>query len=130
MKKVMVFGTFDVLHPGHLNLFKQAKRYGGKLIVVVSRDQVAHKVKGHSPTNKEKDRLALVTALRVVDQTVLGHLFDRLHRIKQIKPDVVCLGYDQIAFVSEMKKAFPKLKVVRLKSYKPRIYKSSKFKKW
>ena len=39
MKRVLIFGTFDGIHEGHLNLFKQAKKYGDYLIVVVGRDE-------------------------------------------------------------------------------------------
>lgn len=43
MKKVLIFGSFDSLHKGHLNLFKQARKHGDKLIAVVARDETIKK---------------------------------------------------------------------------------------
>ena len=55
--KVMVFGTFDILHPGHLNFFKQAREFGNFLIAVIARDKTVLKIKGRLPKNNEKKRL-------------------------------------------------------------------------
>ena len=129
MIKVMVFGTFDCLHSGHLHLFKQAKSYGEKLIVVLARDQNVEKIKGKLPLNNEADRLELVSALKIVDFAVLGDLADYLKAIRDYQPDVVCLGYDQINFVDELKSNFQNLKIIRLEPYQPNFYKSSKIKK-
>ncbi len=60
MKRVMVFGTFDFFHAGHLSLFRQAKKYGDVLIVIVSRDKRATEVKGKAPIHSEKERVELV----------------------------------------------------------------------
>jgi len=126
MKKIMVFGTFDALHPGHLNFFQQAKKLGGYLIVVVARDKTVKKVKRRLPHNSELDRRRLVSALRPVDSVLLGSPKSPMSLVKKIKPDIVCLGYDQRSFVPQLKTTFPKLRIVRLRSYKPRYYKSSK----
>src|SRR3989344_1276389 len=123
---VMVFGSFDVLHSGHLNLFCQAKKFGQALIVVIARDRTSRRVKGHLPTQSEKDRWQLVSALKIVDQAVLGDLTDQMKVIKKFKPDVVCLGYDQKYFIDQLRLSFPAIKTVRLKAYRPDIYKSSK----
>lgn len=128
MKYVMVFGTFDILHPGHLNFFKQAKKYGQKLIVVIARDNTVKKIKHRLPVNSQKDRQKLVSELKIVDQAVLGDSVNPMKVIKKFKPVAVCLGYDQKAFVKELKSTFPDLKIVRLKSYKSKFYKSSKLK--
>ena len=128
MAKVVCFGTFDILHPGHLSFFVQAKKFGKELVVVIARDKTVRKIKNKLPDNSEKDRQALVKGLEVVDRVVLGDLKDQMKVIKKEKPDMVCLGYDQKAFVDILRKTFPKLKIVRLKSYKPKYYKSSKLK--
>ena len=47
--KVMVFGTFDGLHPGHLSYFKQARKYGDYLIAIVALDENVLQFKGHRP---------------------------------------------------------------------------------
>ena len=128
VKKVMVFGTFDIIHPGHLDFFRQAKKYGQKLIVVIGRDSTVKKIKNKLPQNSEKDRQKLAGALRVVDQVVLGNSKDQMKIIRRFKPAVVCLGYDQKAFVKQLKLTYPDLKIVRLKPYKSIFYKSSKLK--
>jgi cytidyltransferase-like protein len=123
-KKVMVFGTFDILHKGHLSLFKQAKKYGDYLIAVVGRDNTVKKIKGRNPRNNEKERLKKVAEQKIVDKAVLGMKRDMYGNIKKLKPDIICLGYDQAAFADGLRKF--KIRVVRLKPYKPHKYKSSK----
>ena len=124
-KRVMVFGTFDVLHPGHLNFFQQAKKYGQELIVVIARDRTVESVKGRLPLNSEKDRCQLVRQFNLVTKAVLGDLKDQMKAISQYRPHIVCLGYDQQAFVKELQSTFPQLRIVRLKPYRAKYYKSS-----
>lgn len=69
----MVFGTFDGLHPGHYNFFKQAKKYGDYLIVVVARNIVIKKIKKHFPNKNEEERLTEVQKYKLVDKTLLGY---------------------------------------------------------
>ena len=62
MTKVMVFGTFDPLHPGHVDFFRQAKQHGDELVVVVALDSTVEKTKGRKPSLGENARLAAVQA--------------------------------------------------------------------
>ncbi len=133
MTIVMCFGTFDVLHEGHLDFFRQAKEYGDKLIVVVARDATTEEVKGKKPLENEMERLTKVSLQKAVDKTTLGNISDRMRPIIDQKPDVVCLGYDQKFFVDQLddfiKKNKLKTKIIRLNPYKPEKYKSSIIKK-
>ena len=126
----MVFGTFDIFHGGHKNMFEQARAHGDNLIVVIARDETVIKVKGKSPQNDEISRLAMIKQVSGADRVILGSLVDKFKRIKQIKPDVICLGYDQQEFTENLKKKLLsdnlKTKIIRLKAYKPEIYKTSK----
>jgi len=124
----MVFGTFDGLHKGHLDFFRQAKKFGDELIVVVARDENVRKIKGRLPNLGEAERLEKVNQeiKRSRDQAILGSLGDPYQVIRKYKPDVICLGYDQDSFSDNLEKKFPDIKIVRLKSYKPSIYKSSR----
>ncbi|MBW2963624.1 adenylyltransferase/cytidyltransferase family protein [Candidatus Woesearchaeota archaeon] len=125
MKKAMVFGTFDVLHPGHLSYFKQAKKLGDYLIVVVARDKTSEKIKGKKPKYGEKIRLKRVKKLQIVDKAVLGFVSDMFKVIKNEKPAVICFGYDQKVEKNLMKKIKKaKIKIKRLKGYKIKKYKS------
>ena len=123
----MIFGTFDLIHQGHINLFEQAKRYGDYLIVVIARDKTVKQVKGKKPQETAKSRKK--TVAKYVDKAVLGNLKDKFAAIKKYKPDVICLGYDQTLFIEAMKFEIKKLKlktrVVRLSPFKAHIYKSS-----
>lgn len=127
--KIMVFGTFDILHLGHLNFLKQAKKYGDYLIIVVARDKTVKKVKGKKPKKNEKIRLAEIKKLKIADRVVLGDLKNKLRIVYEFKPDIICLGYDQKNFVALLKKIKFPLKIVRLKPYQAKEYKSSKLNK-
>lgn len=134
-KRIMVFGTFDGLHLGHLNFFKQARRLvlGGHLIVSVARDRNVFKIKGKYPVLGEKQRVTLVKKSKLAHKVVLGGLKDYLPHITKINPDIIALGYDQKAYVKNLKKditkRFLKIKIVRLKPYKEKIYKNTLLKK-
>lgn len=129
----MVFGTFDILHPGHKYFIKQAKRYGGYLIVVIARDRTVRQVKGKLPHHNEKQRLGAIIGLNLADKAVLGNKKDKYAVIRKYRPDTICLGYDQTHFVarlaSQIKKLKLKTKIIRLKPFKPHKYKTSVIKK-
>jgi len=93
MKTVMCFGTFDLLHLGHLNYFQQAKKHGDYLMVVIARDKTKQMQKKEIIFS-ENERLELVKGLRVVDEAVLGYPEDHFRIIEEKKPDVIFLGYD------------------------------------
>ena len=57
MKKVMAFGSFDILHDGHKHYLKEAKSFGDYLVVIVARDENIVKFKGKKPKNDENYRL-------------------------------------------------------------------------
>lgn len=133
-KKVMVFGTFDIFHKGHENFLKQARKYGDYLIVVIARDETVLDVKKQRTVNNEKRRHKMLVDSKLADEVILGSLSDKYLVIKKHKPDVIGLGYDQKAFVGELRKKLKefkldKTKVIRLKSYYPEKYKTSLLKK-
>lgn len=127
-KKVLVFGTFDMIHDGHRNLFQQARQLANnvKLVVSIARDKNVVRIKGRAPRHSEQQRLALVRQLPEVDSAVLGGVRDHLPHIIRLQPDIIALGYDQQAYVTglraELKVAGLKTKVVRLKPYKAHQY--------
>ena len=140
-KKIMVFGTFDGLHKGHLNFFKQAKNFtkNSFLIVSIGRDKNVFKIKGKYPDKKEGERLRLVKECKLVDRAILAGKNKYLFHILKEKPDIIALGYDQRAYVQELKRDLrklsasdsgrPTIKVIRLKPYKEKIYKNHLLKK-
>ena len=96
---VIAAGVFDLLHLGHVKFLEEAKRAGGEngqLVVVVARDRTVENRKGERPVMSENQRRALVEALEVVDEAVLGYEeFDINKVIERINPDVIALGHDQ-----------------------------------
>lgn len=133
MVKVLVTGTFDILHPGHLSLFRQAKKLGDFLIVVVARDSTVLKIKGRRPHHSQQLRIRCLKKVKLVDRVVLGRPGDKLKVIELQKPDVIGLGYDQRAFTrglrQQLKKRGLRVRVVRLKAFRPHLFKSSLIKK-
>lgn len=129
MKHVIVFGVFDLLHPGHLYFLQQAKKHGSHLTVIIARDERVIQEKRHKPFFSAEERLKLVGALKIVDRVMLGDKGGEWRIIKKLRPDVVCVGYDQdinlIKRCGEFKKT-PKL--VQIKAYRSTRYASSKIK--
>ncbi len=133
MKTVLMFGTFDILHPGHLRIFKQAKSLGDRLVVVIALDSTVKALKKRDTVHTQEERKAQVQQISFVDVAVLGNKDDKYKILDEVRPAIIALGYDQEAFVDmltlELKKRHLKAKIVRLKSYRPEIYKSSKLRK-
>jgi cytidyltransferase-like protein len=128
--RIMVFGTFDGLHEGHINFFKQARKLAVKpfLIVSVARDKNVFRIKGSFPGKTEKKRMILVKKCKLVDEVVLSGIKNHIPHIIKARPDIIALGYDQKAYVKNLKKDLKNkgilVKVIRLKAYKDKIYKN------
>lgn len=96
-RRVVVFGVFDLLHPGHVAFLTKAKRFGDELVVVLTRDARVIAEKKHKPFHSEQDRKTVLTALRHVDRVVLGDRGKQWTMIKRLSPHVIVLGPDQSA---------------------------------
>lgn len=124
----MCFGTFDLLHLGHLNYFQQAKKYGDYLIVVIARDKTKL-VQNKEIIFLEKERLELVKNLKIVDEAVLGYSEDYFKIIEEKKSDVIFLGYDhQISereLAVKLKERGLQLEIYRAKPFNLVKHKSS-----
>lgn len=138
MKTVMAFGSFDVLHPGHIDYLTRARWLGDYLIVVVARDASMKKLKGVNPIFNEEDRRDLVASLKMVDKAVVGNKLtdpkDRYEIIRQYKPDVIVFGYDQQISVEDIRKwllrNMLRTRIVRMSQGRDvNVNKSSKIKK-
>ena len=105
---MLATGAFDLLHIGHVRFLEASKRKGGpgaKLIVVVARDKTVFSRKGRVPILPEDQRRELVGSLRVVDKAVLGHAhLDLLGILREVRPDIICVGYDQQQIKSSVEK--------------------------
>lgn len=125
MKKVIVFGSFDPLHKGHLNFFKQAKGLGNHLTAVVSRDESIKKSKKREPRIPQTERLEPLRKIGIIDKVVLGDFPGSYSVLGREKPDIIALGYDQ-EIPQTLKDKLKNYIIIRLKPHKPQIYKSSK----
>lgn len=126
MVRVMVFGTFDQLHPGHLHFLQQAKHLGDELYVVVAKDCTVTAVKGHAPVQPEEVRRMQVDVVPGVTRAVLGSAHDPYVAIRRYHPQVIGLGYDQVAFTATLPKIFPGIRMARISALHPERYKTSR----
>ena len=125
--RVLLFGTFDILHPGHEDLFRQARALGDEVHVILARDVTVLQVKGRSPHHDEVARQAALSTF--VDIVHLGSLRDKYAAIRDIAPDIILLGYDQEVFVDKLEATLAgwgmDTKIVRATPFHPEKYKSS-----
>ncbi len=129
MSTVLCLGTFDLLHPGHEDYFRQAHALGDRVAVVVARDATVLAVKGQLPAMNEQERLEKVAAHPLVDEARLGYPGDKYRVVEEIKPDLILLGYDQQAFTDglgdEMIKRGLQVEIQRAVPFEPHRWKSS-----
>jgi FAD synthetase len=125
IKVVMAGGTFDIIHPGHLETLEGAKSLGDVLVVSVARNKTVEKMKGKPPANDEVLRQRLVSSIRCVDAALLGSEIDILETVDLVRPDIIALGYDQhhseASMVEGCIKRGLKVEIVRLSSKNPAI---------
>lgn len=129
-RRVLVFGTFDILHPGHLYFLKHAKQYGDELVVIVTRDETVKKLKGRLPYFTEQERLTMLRALKFVSGAHLGDKHGKWTMIAKWKPRVICVGHDQVKSHPNIQSQLSKFKrkpiIIQLRAFKRQRYRSSK----
>lgn len=130
---IMVFGTFDMIHAGHEDFFRQARALAEQpfLVVSVARDSAVERMKGVRARYREEERLARVAEHPLVDKAVLGDEKGYIAHIAKNKPDIIALGYDQEGeyvqhLERDLRAAGLAPRIVRLTAYKPELYKTSK----
>mgnify|MGYP001156811942 FL=1 len=124
-KVVLAGGVFDIIHPGHIHTLNAAKALGGILVVAIATDKTAKKMKKRPPLHDQELRCELVSCLSMVDKAVVGHEDDIFQTVKEIKPNIIVLGYDQIhqeKFISDgCKRINLNVEIVRLQSPVPHL---------
>ena len=133
MTRVVAFGAFDLMHPGHVFYLEEASRLGDELIVIVARDSSIKKIKGKKPVQEQEQRLHNVLHTTGVNKAILGSRFDPYELIEEIRPDIIALGYDQKVYTNNLEKQLSErginAEVVRIQSFHPEHYKSSTLRK-
>jgi D-beta-D-heptose 7-phosphate kinase/D-beta-D-heptose 1-phosphate adenosyltransferase len=94
--KIFVNGTFDVLHPGHLDLLNYAKSLGDFLLVAIDSDsRVASKKGLDRPVNPQYNRMKLLQNLKAVDEVVIFDSdIELTQTVKILRPDIMIVGSD------------------------------------
>jgi FAD synthetase len=133
MVKIMIFGTFDMIHEGHEDFFKQARSLApdAQLIVSVARDAAAQRHRGFLPQNNENVRLETLQQHSLIDRAILGDEEGFIEHIVRENPDVIALGYDQAGEYVEglelaLRDAGLTTQILRMQPYKPETFKTSK----
>ena len=129
----MVFGTFDMIHAGHEDFFRQARALAEDpfLIVSVARDAAAVKHRGVLPRHSEDERRTALAGHPFVDRAVLGDVDGYIAHIAFENPDTIALGYDQSgeyvdSLEKDLREAGLATRIVRLKPFQSEIYKTSR----
>lgn len=127
---VMVFGVFDFFHKGHLSFLAQARKHGN-VVAVIARDKTAKELKGREPHHSERARIAAVRKTIGIAKAILGDKTGGSYKvIKKVKPNTICLGYDQYTLEKDIRTRMkmgklPLIKIVRLKAHMPKRFKTS-----
>jgi len=122
INKVLVAGTFDILHPGHIFLINEAAKLGD-VYVIVARDNNREKFSGKMPIIPEEQRLEVIKNLKNVKEAKLGNRDNNiLLTVAEINPDFILLGPDQKIDMKFLRKTLKKkglehIQVKRLSKY-------------
>lgn len=123
MQRVLLFGTFDNLHPGHHFVIREALKRG-ETHVVVSRDANVQHIKKRFPKQNEQERLEALRHAFPEAKVRLGDLENFLAPVREIQPDLILLGYDQ-KLPPGVKEGDLPCSVERLSAFDPEKWKSS-----
>ncbi len=135
-KKILVAGTFDILHPGHIFLINEAAKLGDVYIVIAT-DKNRELYSGEAPIVPEQQRYEVMKSIKNVKDVKLGrHDNDTLRTVEEINPDIILLGPDQKFSAQKLQnalkmKGLKHIEVRRLENYynKFKLHSSSLIKK-
>lgn len=96
--KVLNCGTYDLLHPGHLYVFRQLRSmvgFDGVVVVGLNGDDFVEEFKGHRPVQSYQERFEMLSAIRDIDHVVenIGGA-DARPMIELVRPDIIAAGHD------------------------------------
>ncbi len=121
-KKILVAGTFDLIHPGHLFLINEAAKLGD-VCVIVSTDKNRELYSGEAPIVPQEQRLEVIKGIKNVKVARLGRSDnDTLKTVEEINPDIILLGPNQKYDIATLEKGLKDhglahIKIQRLQSY-------------
>ena len=131
--KTITFGTFDIVHPGHIYYLSEAKKYGDILTTIIATDENVEKFKSCPPKFWLRQRIIDIQNTHIPDTVIAGSNASPLSWIEEHNPDVVCIWYDQTGFLDTLNTYISErssnIHIIRIDSYQADIYKSSLLKK-
>ena len=102
--RVITFGTFDLFHVGHLRILERARALGTSLSVGVSSDELNQQKKGKTPVCSLEDRMAILRALRCVDEVFVEHALElKAQYIQEQAANIMVMGEDWRGKFDDMK---------------------------
>lgn len=133
---MLVAGTFDILHPGHIFLINEAAKLGD-VYVIVATDRNRELYSGEAPIIPEEQRLEVIKSIKNVKEAKLGrHDNDTLKAVEEINPDIILLGPNQRFSIDKLTNALQMkglnhIEVLRLDKYydKYKLHSSSLIKR-
>lgn len=95
MKRVLTYGTYDLLHYGHINLLKRARALGDYLVVAISTDEFNLNMKNKVCVQSYEERKTILESLRFVDLVIPEENWEqKVHDVKLYEIDTFCMGSD------------------------------------
>ena len=92
---IITFGTFDLLHIGHINILERSKNKGNKLIVGISTDELNFNKKNRYPIYSQKERKKIIESLKFVDEVFFEESLEKKREyILKYKADILVMGND------------------------------------
>ncbi len=124
MKTVFCWGTFDILHQGHIDFIKDAKTRGEYLYVVVISDNAVYQNKRKFPKNNQEARVKTLQKTGLVDKVLAAsdNLESNFEMIASLNPSIFVFGYDQQTPVEERL-----IRYLSQQGLKPEYYISKEF---
>ncbi|MHA1969171.1 MAG: adenylyltransferase/cytidyltransferase family protein [Candidatus Hodarchaeales archaeon] len=126
LKLVLLGGVFDIVHLGHLETMKTAKKFGDMLLIVVASDETVKSSKGRAPINSQKNRAELLSHFNIVDIVHKGSPDPSkfLDVVIDYHADVIALGYDQGSMETRLyellnERGLKDIEVIRLETKVP-----------
>lgn len=104
MKKIITFGTFDVLHVGHIRILQRARALGDHLIVGVSSDDLNYSKKQRYPVYSEDDRMEIIRSISGVNEVFREDSLElKGEYIQKYQADILVMGNDWVGRFDEFK---------------------------
>ena len=95
MKTIITFGTYDLLHVGHIRLLSRARELGDRLVVGVSSDQLNFSKKNKYPEFSQQERMEIISMIKGVDQVFLEESLElKASYLKEYEADILVMGDD------------------------------------